>query len=148
MENHQFYWENSRHFDWAMFIKSLAMSVITRWDHLKTLIWQQKEYLVPQSAIEQTENYLVCGMATRLKNMKVNWNQYSQYMGNKQLMFQTTNQFCCNTPHSNPIFPAISNLRTLLWHRITLDILRPSAIKRGWKISTLYKLMFLAGNIN
>ena len=35
---------------------------------------------------------LVVAVSTPLKNMKVNWNDYSQYMGKKQ-MFQTTNQF-------------------------------------------------------
>ena len=29
---------------------------------------------------------------TPVKNVKVNWNDYSQYMGNKKFMFQTTNQ--------------------------------------------------------
>ena len=39
--------------------------------------------------------YLVGGWPTPLKNMKVNWDYYSQYMENIKVMFQTSNQFCC-----------------------------------------------------
>ena len=40
--------------------------------------------------IENNQPWLVGGMPTRLKNMKVSWDDYSQYMGKN--MFQTTNQ--------------------------------------------------------
>jgi hypothetical protein len=36
---------------------------------------------------------LVGGIPTPMKNMKVSWDYYSQYM-EKYKMFQTTNQFC------------------------------------------------------
>ena len=40
----------------------------------------------------QFQGCLVGGWATPLKNMKVNWDDYSQYSGKIKLMFQTTNQ--------------------------------------------------------
>ena len=40
--------------------------------------------------------FLVGGISTPLKNMKVSWDEYFQYMGKIKAMFQTTNQFLCN----------------------------------------------------
>ena len=40
---------------------------------------------------------LVGGIPTPLKNMKVSWDDYSQYMG-KYTMFQGTNQNICEKP--------------------------------------------------
>jgi hypothetical protein len=36
--------------------------------------------------------FLVGGIPTPLKNMKVSWNAYSQYIRKKIKMFETTNQ--------------------------------------------------------
>jgi len=43
------------------------------------------------------DNILVGDIPTPLKNMKVSWDDYSQYM-EKQIMFQTTNQYHWGRP--------------------------------------------------
>ena len=45
----------------------------------------------PSQPLDNLKPFLVGGIATPLKNMKVNWDDYFQYMEKKKKMFQTTN---------------------------------------------------------
>jgi hypothetical protein len=47
--------------------------------------------IIPYYPMQNLKSYLVGGIPTPLKNMKVSWDYYSQY-GKIIQMFQTTNQ--------------------------------------------------------
>ena len=54
--------------------------------------WRDKKRLVIISDLVPGTTILVGGIPTPLKNMKVSWDDYSQYMEKIKFMFQTTNQ--------------------------------------------------------
>ena len=53
----------------------------------------EKTHGLSNKELHQHEFLLVGGIPTPLKNMKVSWDCYSQYMETTKFMFQSTNQF-------------------------------------------------------
>ena len=94
--------------------------------------------------------YLVGGIPTPLKNMKVTWADYSQYMepyGKIKAMFQTTNQVLSNAApdigekkHSRSMIlidPGLAKMRIFLTVKVLVDKKRQFSVCRGVEYNKL-----------